>query len=452
MRWLTLGMVVILFATWRSCARRGLSDSPDEAPLHLALRGLTVPPIHFDRGDDVWERGGPPPVRLRPPTHVRGEIRAGLALSTALANDGVPPANIGRPVAVLGQVFDFRRSQPGHTYEADLDDTGRIVRLRYQTRPETAWEVRWSSDGGYVAAPVEFPIETRVRTLAAVIEGSFIGAVTAAGERESLAQRFVEVFQWDIDFSRQVHPGDAFRIVFEEVRLGDAFLRYGRVLAAEYRGRAVRVSAFHFEDEQNSGWFTEDGHRLERMFLAAPCRYRRISSRFDPNRLHPVLGVRRPHYGVDYAAPTGTPVHASADGVVTFVGVRGGNGNLVTIRHDHGYESGYAHLHRFARGLRRGDRVRQGQMIGTVGTTGLSTGPHLHYGLKRNGTWIDPLQANETRGPPLNGRSLREFRRRTADLRAQLDAIPMPDVELVPDEPIEEEGEELFVEDFLHDL
>ncbi len=378
-------------------------------------------------------------VPLVPPSWVEGRIEPGQSLTAALISDGVPSDAIPPVVHAMGEVFDFRRSQPGHQYEAELDGDGVITALRYQTSPETIYEARSDGEGGYEAHRVHVELEVEVHAIAGSIDGSFIGAVVEAGEAEALAQRIVEVFQWDIDFSRDVRPGDAFRAIYERIYLDGEFLRYGNVLAVEYRGSRRSAAAYWFDEEDHEGYYDASGVPLERMFLAAPCRHRRISSRFDPDRVHPVLGVRRPHLGVDYAASTGTPVMAVADGTIAFVGERGANGNLVTIRHDHGYESGYAHLSRFARGLRRGDDVRQGQVIGFVGSTGLSTGPHLHFGLKRNGSYIDPLGDHDTRGPALSGRVLDDFQRRQRQLQAELDAILIADVQTAPDEIFDEE-------------
>lgn len=398
--------------------------------------GVLVMPAIRDREAPAG-LGDIPYRPARPPARVEGELAAGESLTGALVARGVPATSVRQPVAALQTLFDFRRSQPGHLYEADLDDEGRILRLRYQTRPETIFEARRSADG-YEANPVAVHFDITTHQLAGTVTTTFIGAVTTAGEGEALAQRMVDIFQWDLDFSRQVRPGDAFRLVYEKVHLDGRFLRYGRVLAAEYIGSRAQAVAWLFENEDIDGYYDDDGRPLQRMFLVAPCRYNRISSRFDLNRLHPVLGVRRPHLGVDYAAPTGTPVMAVADGTVSFVGVRGGNGNLVTIRHAHGYETGYAHLHRFARGLRAGDRVRQGQVIGQVGSTGLSTGAHLHFGLKHRGRYIDPLGDHDARGPGLQGSQLRAFQRRRAELRVQLDAIT---IAAVPGAAVDDEDE-----------
>ncbi len=376
------------------------------------------------------------------PASVEGAIEPGQTLTAALVARGVQAAAVQPAVAALASHFDFRRSQPGHQFRAELDGDGSVVVLRYQTAPETVYEARRQADGAWDAGLLEVDLEVREKVLGGVIESSLIASFIAAGERESLATTFANIFQWDIDFSRQVRAGDAWRVVYEAVHLDGEFLRYGRILAAEYRGARTQISAFYFDEEGvDPDFFTTEGQPLERMFLAAPCRYRRISSPFNPNRLHPVLGVRRPHLGVDYAAPTGTPVYSVADGTVVWVGPRGGNGNLVRIRHAHGYESGYAHLSRFARGLRQGDRVTQGQVIGFVGSTGLSTGPHLHFGLKRNGTYVDPLGESNARAPQLTGRALRAFERRRAQFEARLGEHALPEVAL------DATGETFVVED-----
>lgn len=400
---------------------------------------LTLSPPRIDRLEEI-ANGELPGVAgpMAIPAHVSGTIQSGQSLFAALVAHGIPENSIHPVVASLQQVFDFRRAQPGHDYEADVDPAGAITWIRYRTAPETIFEARRTVDGLYESRQVPVELSVEVHGLSGVVSTSLIGAFVQSGERESLAQKFVDVFQWDLDFSSDVRTGDAFRIVFEKVFLDGDFLRYGRVLAAEYRGQRAAATAFLFEADELTGYYLSDGQSVERLFLAAPCRYRRISSLYDPNRLHPVLRVRRPHLGVDYAAATGTPVYAVADGTVTFAGRRGGNGNLVSIRHAHAYDSGYAHLHRFARGIRAGVTVEQGQIIGYVGSTGLSTGPHLHFALKRNRQFVDPLGEHDIRRPPLRGRALRDFQRLRNQLQAELERLPIPDVQQIEPEQAQE--------------
>jgi murein DD-endopeptidase MepM/ murein hydrolase activator NlpD len=418
----------------------GTSEVPSDRLLPLVapeVRGFA--PVLEGSGFDVDDLA---PARPSVPSFVEGEIGRGETLTGGLVALGVPAESLHVPVHQLGQIFDFRRSQVGDRYSAELNADGEVLTLRYQTSPERVYEARRLDEGLYEARQAEVELDVTTHTVSGVVEGSLIAAIVAAGESESLAREVVEVFQWDIDFSRDVRAGDAFRIVFEKVALNGEFLRYGSILAAEYRGARASQVAFLNDDPEHEGYFTVDGEPLQRMFLAAPCRHRRISSRFDPDRYHPVLQRRVPHNGVDYAADTGTPVYAVADAEVTFVGFRGRAGNLVRLRHAHGYETAYAHLSRFARGLASGDRVRQGELIGFVGNTGMSTGPHLHFGMKLRGAWVDPLAHQGSRGARLTGRALRDFQRRQSQLQALLDEAPIVDVARseVPEEPeLEEE-------------
>lgn len=367
------------------------------------------------------------------PTYVEGAIEPGQSLTAAVVSRGVPADSLHPVIASLGEIVDFRRSQIGDRFEVELTSEGEITSLRYQRSPEIVYEARLASADGYESRQVEVPLEVEPVVVAGSVEGSFYASVAAIGESEALAQQVVSVFQWDIDFSRDVRPGDAFRILFERVYLEGQFLRYGDVLAAEYEGSRVSHAAYYFDDPEHEGYYTAEGASLERMFLAAPCRYRRISSRFDLERMHPVMNRRAPHVGVDYAADTGTPVWAAADGVVSHVGYNARAGNMVKVRHADEYETVYAHLSRFAARLRPGDRVEQGDVIGFVGSTGMSTGPHLHYGLKHRGEYIDPLGRDWSRGRSLSGRALRDFQRRQSQLAARLAEVPMPAVTAEPE-------------------
>lgn len=362
------------------------------------------------------------------PLRVNGRVEAGQSLFDALRRRDVPAHSIQPVVNSLGALFDFRRSRVGDTFDVELDAEGTIVRFRYQSVPEVYFEARLVGPGEYESVRAEVPLDIETFTLAAPISGSLYATVTAQGESEDLARRITQVFRWDIDFSRDVRPNDAFRMIYERVNLNGSFLRYGRILAIEYRGARVSERAYWFEAEESSGFFTAEGQPMERMFLRAPSNYRRISSGFNLHRMHPVLGRVRPHYGVDYVADTGTPVYAVADGVVDAVGPRGAAGNMVSLVHANQYRTAYAHLHGFAPGIRRGVRVRQGQVIGYVGNTGRSTGAHLHFAMKHKGEFIDPLRRSDQRMAGLSGRELQEFFRVRDRLQLQLDEHPLPEV------------------------
>lgn len=370
----------------------------------------------------------PAPSAIPVPSFVEGEIALGQSLTRGLTTRGVPEERLNAPLAALSQVFDFRRSRAGDQFEAELRSDGLVTALRYKTDPVTVYEARHVGDGRYDAQKVTIPVEVQVATLAGTIETSLFEAVTRAGEQEALARRIMEVAQWDVDFNKDTRVQDGFRMIFEKILLEGEFLQYGNILAFEYRGAKVDFAAYYHAEAGSEGHYSADGEPLRRMFLVAPCRYRRISSLFDPERRHPVLGRKMPHMGVDFAADTGTPVMSVADGTVSFVGRRGGAGNLVMVKHDRDYETAYAHLSRFARGIREGDVVRQGQVIGFVGNTGLSTGPHLHFGLKFRGEYVDPMARQFSRGARLEGRQLRDFQRRQSQLRLQLEELPLAEV------------------------
>lgn len=227
-----------------------------------------------------------------------------------------------------------------------------------------------------------------------------------------------KVFQWQLDFYRQIHRGDSYSVAFEREVRPDGSMRSLRILAAEIINASKPVSAIWFDLKGDGigGYYDRDGESLRRAFLSKPLEFRRISSRFSLARFHPTLNVTRPHNGVDYAAASGTEVMATSDGIVTVRGVSGGYGNLVEIRHSGGYVTRYAHLSRFASGIRVGGRVSQGEIIGYVGMTGLATGPHLHYELHKDGRPVDPMNLDLPQGDPIPAEARDRW---NADLQAR---------------------------------
>jgi murein DD-endopeptidase MepM/ murein hydrolase activator NlpD len=248
----------------------------------------------------------------------------------------------------------------------------------------------------------------------------------ALGEQSALATEFAKILAWDMDFSRHVHPGDEFSILYERMYTKGAdgksvYVRPGKILAGRYAGRSGEHTLVYYEDADGNGaYFRPDGSSIERAFLAAPLEFSRITSRFTNARRHPILNITRPHPGIDYAAPYGTPIFAVADGVVEFRSRAGASGNLIRIRHSGGFTSHYAHLSNFARGLNVGDKVRQKEIIGYVGSTGLSTGPHVCFRVKKNGQYVDPMRIAKPAGPAIEYDRIDHFRdvrdQRLADL------------------------------------
>ena len=244
---------------------------------------------------------------------------------------------------------------------------------------------------------------------------SLVAAMQAAGENVLLAMALADVFSGDIDFNNDLQPGDRFEVVFERQLSEGEFAGYGPIVAAEFRNEGRTLRAFRFANaEGKASYYDEQGRSLKRFFLRSPLKFEpRISSGFSYRRTHPVLGIARAHPAIDYAAPVGAPVVAVGAGVVVHAGYSGGAGNMVTLRHPNGYESHYLHLSSIGRGVRPGARVSQGEMIGRVGATGLATGPHLDYRLKRNGAWVNPLVEHKRMPPgdPITADLLPEFER-----------------------------------------
>lgn len=423
---------VVILGTWVLLAMMRSSASEDGEPGVAWPADRLVPlqaPDLLSADDDPWaeldELAEAAAARLN---IVEGELKRNQTVLAALREAGLESSVVHPAVNAMSTVFDFRRARPGNRFYVELNSSGDVEIFRFQRSLEEVYETKREEDGSWTSGQARLDIETEVKSVSGLLDGTLGASLEALGERATLANTLAQVFQWDIDFSRDPRPGDAFRIVYESVSLDGEFLRYGRVLAASYIGQRIERDAFFFEDpvDETAGYYDSEGRPLERMFLAAPLRYRRISSRFNPNRMHPVLNRPRPHNGVDFAAPTGTPIWASAAGTVTYAGMRGSYGNVVVLRHTQGLETWHAHMHRIERGIRPGVRVRQGQVIGYVGTTGMSTGPHLHYELRRNGTPIDPLAHQDARLPQLAGRALQDFRRTRDALRATLEQEVLP--------------------------
>ena len=336
---------------------------------------------------------------LEPPDSLtlvtRGRIRSGESLASSLQSRGISPATVHLIASEMSGIFDFRRSRPGDRYRLGQDTDGRVLDFRYSQGPEESFYLAWQGTR-YVARKET----TELRPQIAKIAGN-------------------------------VQPGDEFQILYERLYRRDdegrdVYVRPGRILAGRYQGRVGEHTIVYFEDEAGHGsYFRPDGSSVERAFLAAPLEFRRISSRFTRARHHPILNVTRPHPGIDYAAPIGSPVWSVADGVVAFKGRAGASGNLIRVRHVNGYTSHYAHLSRFAKDLKVGDRVEQKQVIGYVGSTGLSTGPHVCFRVKKDGRYVDPLKISSPAGTPVGRDQLAEFESVRDELLADLGSGPI---------------------------
>jgi murein DD-endopeptidase MepM/ murein hydrolase activator NlpD len=310
---------------------------------------------------------------------------------------------------VLVDEIDPKRLFPGTEFRGTLTTLGSLERLEvvFDRRNEVHLEV---STEGIRVARIERPISSDVLRLEGVVESSLFGAMDGAGGDPELAVRIAQIYQWDIDFLRDIRKGDTFVVVVDRQTVEGEFFGWGTVFATRFVNDGRTLDAVVYPDDSGRlGYYDLEGQPLRKQFLRSPLKFSRVTSRFSMSRFHPVLRRRMPHYGVDYGAPTGTPAHVTADGTVTFAGRKGGGGNMVTVRHTNGYETNYLHLSRYAKGVRRGTRVSQGQVIGYVGSTGLSTAPHLDYRVTLNGKWINPLRISSPPVKPLSEDRLQRF-------------------------------------------
>lgn len=305
----------------------------------------------------------------------------------------------------------LRQLRAGRSLVAMVAPDGKLVSLNLPvSRSSERFVVKREGDAFALSGSSEADIDTLVEMRGGVITHSLFGATDAAGVPDSVASRFAEIFGTQIDFSRDIRSGDRFSVVYETIYDSGVPVRTGRILAAEFenQGDTYRV-VLHREADGNEVYYTPDGRGLNQAFLRYPLEFTRISSNFG-RRMHPIHKRWRSHNGTDFAAPTGTPVKASSDGRVSFVGTQNGYGKTVVIRHRDGYSTLYAHLNGFVKGVHKGRRVRQGDLIAYVGMTGWATGPHLHYEIRINNVPHDPLRIALPPVKPLEGKALAEFR------------------------------------------
>jgi murein DD-endopeptidase MepM/ murein hydrolase activator NlpD len=331
-----------------------------------------------------------------------------------------------RQLPGIRQSLDFLK--PGDAIKLTHAD-GEIKELsRKVSETQTLKVVR--EDAGFAAKMIDNPVETRVRTATATIDSSLFQAAEAADISDTVALKLANVFAWDIDFVLDIREGDRFTAVYQQIYQNGKYLRDGELLAAEFVNAGKVYRAVRYATEGGSvSYYTPDGLPMRKAFLRAPVEFTRVSSVFNPHRMHPILNTIRGHMGTDYAAPTGTPVHAAGDGRVSFAGRRGGYGNAIVLAHSNSVSTLYGHMSRFARNLRLGAHVQQGEIIGYVGMTGLATGPHLHYEYLVNGVHKNPQTVQLPGAEPLRAAALERFRGTAAPLLADLSpqpAVPSP--------------------------
>src|SRR6059036_1207521 len=361
----------------------------------------------------------PPPMEIPQTQIVENTIQRNMTLVATLVGYDVPIALANEVADLIRPVFDLRKIRFGNPFRLEKEFDGTLKAFEYKIDDESVLKVHKGSDS-YQAKVEKLDLEIRGKTITAEIHTSLWEALGDVPKREYLATELAEIFQWQVDFSTEIRPGDEIRLIIDEFLHDGAFVKYGKIQAADLVNAGRHYPGFRFKDS----YYDQKGISLKRAILASPLKFRpRISSGFSNRRMHPILGRERAHLATDYAVPAGSPVVAVANGTVTFAGWDGGYGNLVRIKHASGLTSGYAHLSRIVSDIRAGRAIKQGELIGLVGQTGLATGPHLHFMMAKNGTPVNPvptLKKGEP-APPLDGALKAEFVKEIALVQEKLD-------------------------------
>ena len=364
--------------------------------------------------------GGPGAPAVAPVvsnTITRGTVGKGDSLGQLLKREGLPAADADEVIRALHGVIAFNSLRPGQPYAIERAPDGHVVSFELTVSKTEHVRAARTATGALEGAKTTDQTRSEVDDVGGRVTGSLYASMKAAGERPGLVEDFADVFAYDLDFYVDVHDGDAWKAVVEKTFKDQELIGYGRIVAAEWTGKAGHFRAFSWKGK----WYDEQGRALEKTLLKTPLKFARISSGFDLHRMHPILHTERAHMGVDYAAPVGTPVWAAASGTVESAGPAGGAGNMVVLRHDNGLETYYMHLSKFAKGLHPGQRVTAKQVIAFVGATGLATGPHLHFGVKVNGSYVDPLKLAPQRGRGVPPAQMPQFLADIAAVASRLD-------------------------------
>ncbi len=335
-------------------------------------------------------------------------IRRGQTVEGALLDSGVDRPRTSAVLAGLGGLVDLRRVRPEDRITLFRARGGELRRLEYQKNLEERVIVEASEDI-FLARVERAPVEVYVRKLAGPVTGNLYESLTAVGGDPGLVVEFADLFSWDFDFFTDTRNGDRFELLVEERVVAGERAGYGKILAGAYHpeGAAAPLRVYRYAwgaGDDEAGYYQPGGRSIRKFFLKSPLNFRRISSYFSKSRFHPILKRSRPHLGIDYAAPSGTPVVALGNGRVVDAGWHGGYGRLVKIKHNADYVTQYAHLSGYAKGIRAGARVSQGQVIGYVGASGLATGPHLDFRVQQSGRWVNPLALKGGEAEPIPAR------------------------------------------------
>ena len=352
------------------------------------------------------------------------KIKYGDNLSSIFDRLGISPQLLHTILSLDDDTATLKRIRPGQIIKLKLAEQSQLLELMYDMDPTRTLRIWQEGVNGFKSSLIERPVERRSAHTSGAITSSLFESAQQAGLSDKMTMELANIFGWDIDFALDIREGDRFSVVYDDLYVDGNWLRHGDILAAEFVNDGTTYRAVRFTDPSGqTNYYTPDGKSMRKAFLRTPVEFSRISSYFGTARFHPILNRIRAHKGVDYAAPIGTPVKATGDGKVEFVGLRGGYGKAIELQHGARYSTLYGHLSRFASGIRSGSRVHQGQVIGYVGMTGLATGPHLHYEFRIDGVHRNPLTARFPDAAPLTAQYKQDFIQTSQGLLAQLDVI-----------------------------
>jgi murein DD-endopeptidase MepM/ murein hydrolase activator NlpD len=352
----------------------------------------------------------------------KGEIQEGENLSSILGRYHIEGKDIDKLSKASDTVFDLRKIRAGNRYTVLCTNDKQQKALYFIYEPSDTAYVVFTLKDSIKVREEQKDVQIKTVVTSGKISGSLWNSFSSLKIDPNLAISLAEIFQWSIDFYA-IQEGDQFKVEYDQLYVGNKSIGLGRVHSAWFYHNGQPYYAFKYNDGGSIGYFDEKGNSLKKGFLKAPLKFTRISSRFTESRFHPVLRIRRPHHGVDYAAPRGTPVHAIGTAVVTQAGFIGGGGNAIRLRHTASFETTYMHLAGFAAGIRKGAHVSQGQVIGYVGMSGLATGPHLDFRVYRSGVAIDPLKLISPPGTPVSQKNLATYLKQIAVKKTKLDGL-----------------------------
>ncbi|MFW9081763.1 peptidoglycan DD-metalloendopeptidase family protein [Pseudomonas sp. P2757] len=375
--------------------------------------------------DTLKAEAEPAPVPVaeekKAPNHREVMVAKGDTLSTLFEKVGLPSAAVHEILASDKQAKQFSQLKRGQKLEFELNPQGQLINL-HSKLSDTESITLTKNDKGYVFNRITAKPTVRTAYVHGVINSSLSQSAARAGLSHSMTMDMASVFGYDVDFAQDIRQGDEFDVIYEQKVVNGKAVGTGPILSARFTNRGKTYTAVRYTNKQgNSSYYTADGNSMRKAFIRTPVDFARISSKFSMGRKHPILNKIRAHKGVDYAAPRGTPIKAAGDGKVLLAGRRGGYGNTVIIQHGNTYRTLYGHMQGFAKGVKTGGSVKQGQVIGYIGTTGLSTGPHLHYEFQVNGVHVDPLGQKLPMADPIAKAERARFLAQSQPLMARMD-------------------------------